>query len=185
MHDDDIVKLFWARSETAISELSSKFGHYCYTIAYNVLSNYQDAEECVNDTYLTTWTIIPPNQPNNLSAFIGRIIRNIALDKYDYNIAKKRNGTFDALLSELDECISSPADVEKQCSEGEIAACISAFLRKLDYENRNVFLRRYWYSDSVSNIAGRFEMSESKVKSMLFRTRNKLRFFLEKEGIEL
>lgn len=185
MQDDDIVKLFLARSETAVAELSNKFGHFCYTIAFNILSNYQDSEECVNDTYLTAWNIIPPNQPRKLSSFLGRITRNIALDKFDYNTAKKRNGEFDLILSELEECISSPADVEKQYNEGETATYISTFLRKLDFEHRNVFMRRYWYADSISDISKRFEISESKVKSMLFRIRNKLRFFLEKEGVEI
>jgi RNA polymerase sigma factor (sigma-70 family) len=185
VQDDDIIQLLWERSEAAVSELSDKFGHFCYTIAFNILSNYQDAEECVNDTYMRAWNAIPPTRPRWLPAFLGRIARNIALDRYDYNTAKKRNGQFDLILSELEECISSPADVEQQYAEGEIAAHINTFLHRMNGQDRNIFLRRYWYSDSIADIAGRFGISESKVKSMLFRTRNKLRFFLQKEGIEL
>lgn len=183
--DKEIIDLFWERSEIAITELSRKFESYCLTIALNILSNRSDAEESVNDTYLATWNTIPPSRPKKLSAFLGRITRNIAMDRYDYYKAKKRNGEFDLLLSELDDCISSHDDVETQYEAGETAKQISTFLRGLDTGSRNTFLRRYWYSDSISDISKRFCMSESKVKSMLFRTRKKMKAYLEKEGITL
>jgi RNA polymerase sigma-70 factor (ECF subfamily) len=143
------------------------------------LSNRRDAEESVNDAYLAAWNMIPPSRPAKFSAFLGRITRNIALNKYDYNKAKKRNSEFDLVLSELGDCISTYDDYE----EGQIAKAISIFLRNMDSDSRNTFIRRYWYSDSISEVSRRFGMSESKVKSMLFRTRQKLRIYLEKEGV--
>ena len=183
MEDNEIISLFFERSETAITEISKKFNHYCIAIALNILPSRSDAEEIVNDTFLAVWNSIPPNQPTNLSSFLGRITRNIALDKYDYYKAKKRNAEFDLLLSELGDCISSQDNLEEQYEAGQTAKAISLFLRGLDFESRNVFLRRYWYNDSISTLAKRFYMSESKIKSMLFRTRKKLKVYLEKEGI--
>jgi RNA polymerase sigma-70 factor (ECF subfamily) len=179
VEDKEIVDLFWARSENAIVETSQKYGNYCMAIARNILSNHNEAEESVNDTYLAAWKTMPPSRPVKLSAFLGRITRNIALNKYDYNKAGKRNGEFDLVLSELGDCISTYDNYE----EGQVAKAISAFLRGLDNESRNTFIRRYWYSDSISDVSKRFGMSESKVKSMLFRTRQKLRTYLEKEGV--
>ena len=181
LEEREIVDLFWARSEIAIAETSRKFGHYCMAIAQNILSNRNDAEECVNDTYLAAWNTIPPSRPDKLLAFLGRITRNIALDKYDYNKAQKRNGEFDLVLYELIDCIPAQDNYE----EGQTAKAISVFLRGLDVDSRNTFIRRYWYSDSISEISKRFGMSGSKVKSMLFRTRKKLRIHLEKEGVSL
>jgi RNA polymerase sigma-70 factor (ECF subfamily) len=181
MEDKEIIDLFWERSENAITAMSQKFGHYCKVIALNVLDNRSDAEEIVNDAYLAAWNAIPPSRPDKLSAFLGRITRNIALDRYDYNKAGKRNGEFDVLLSELGDCI--PAHIESET--GETARVISAFLHGINANSRNIFVRRYWYSDSISEVSKRFDMSESKVKSMLFRTRKKLKIQLEKEGVFL
>lgn len=183
MEDEKIVDLFWERSESAIIETAKKYGQYCKTIAINILGNSEDAKECENDAYHALWNTIPPNRPSVLKAYLGRILRNIAIDKYDYNTAQKRNSKFDLILSELEECIVSPANVELQYEQGEIAKRISEFLWTIDKENRIVFVRRYWYSDSISSIAAQFGMSESKVKSMLFRMRNRLKIYLEKEGV--
>ena len=185
MDDNAIIDLFFQRSENAITETSLKYHQYCMTIAYNILPCHHDAEESVNDTYLTAWNIIPPNRPKKLSAFLGRITRNIALNKYDYYKAKKRNNEFDLILSELGDIVSAQESVETQYEAGQVAEAISAFLRCIDTENRNVFIRRYWYTDSISDIANRFGISESKIKSMLLRIRNKLKSFLEKEGIKI
>jgi RNA polymerase sigma factor (sigma-70 family) len=183
VEDEKIVDLFWERSESAIIETEKKYGQYCKTIAINILGNSEDAKECENDAYHALWNTIPPNRPSVLKAYLGRILRNIAIDKYDYNTAQKRNSKFDLILSELEECIVSPANVELQYEQGEIAKRISEFLWTIDKENRIVFVRRYWYSDSIASIAAQFGMSESKVKSMLFRMRNRLKIYLEKEGV--
>lgn len=185
MDDDMIINLYWERSEAAIAETANKYGKYCRTIAFNILSNISDAEECVNDTYMAAWNAMPPTRPNSLIAFLGRLTRNIALDRYDYNRAKKRNGEFDTLLSELGDIISAQIDVECEFEAKEVSKLISEFLRSNHTENRVIFLRRYWFADSISDISGQFGLSESKVKSILFRMRKKLKKFLEKEGVLL
>lgn len=185
MEDDQIIDLFWKRSEQAINEVTAKYGQYCRSIAIHILNNREDAKECENDTYVAAWNTIPPARPNNLKIFLGRITRNIASDKYDYNTAKKRNHEFDLILSELEECLPSSANVESQYEKRELSDALNSFLRSIDQDSRMVFVRRYWYSDSVRTISTRFSMSESKVKSMLFRTRNKLKKHLEEEGFLL
>ncbi len=183
MDDDRIIDLYWQRSQTAISETSMKYGAYCRTIGYNILGNFPDAEECENDTYVAAWNAIPPTRPRILKAFLGRLTRNIALDRLDYNRAKKRNSEFATILSEIDELSSFHEDVEGEYTAGETAKIISKFLRSIDIDNRLVFIRRYWYSDSIKDISTRMNMSESKVKSMLFRTRKKLKVHLERKGV--
>ena len=185
MDDDRIVDLYWERSENAISETAIKYGRYCRAIAFNILSNNQDAEECENDTYTAAWNAMPPTRPKKLLAFLGRLTRNIALDRWDYKTAKKRNCEFEVILSELGDCVSLADDVVSQYVAGEIAEYINRFLRSIDVKHRIIFMRRYWYSDSIKDISVRYHMSESKVKSMLYRTRNKLREYLEKEGVVL
>lgn len=181
MEDQGIVQLYLQRSQQAIAETKNKYGAYCKMIARNILSNYADVEECENDTYLAAWHAIPPNLPRKFSIFLGRITRNIALDKHGYNTAKKRNREFEIILTELEGCLASPDTVETEYEAGETASAINQFLYALDEQARNVFIRRYWHSDSIENLAMRFNMSSSKVKSLLFRTRNKLRVFLDKE----
>lgn len=185
MEDEHIIALYTQRCEEAIIETKKKYGPYCRTIARNILADELDVEECENDTYLAAWKIIPPQMPRKFTVFLGRIIRNIALDKYGYNTAKKRNKEFEVILTELEGCATSGSTVEMAYEEGEIARYINQFLEMLDVEARHLFIRRYWYLDSVGDLSQRFCMSESKVKSMLFRTRNKLRIYLEKEGIRL
>lgn len=183
MDDCMIVDLFWQRSEQALAETALKYNSFCYRIAYNILRNNEDSEECVNDTYMKAWNAIPPTRPSKLQAFLGRITRNIALDRYDYNNAGKRSGEIDGILSELSECISTGEDVESAYEEKYIASLISQWLRTLDPVRRNVFVRRYWYSDSIADIAKRFDMGEGKARSMLFRMREKLRIYLRQEGV--
>lgn len=180
MDDELIIDLFWKRSETAISETERKYGSYCRSIAYGILSDRQDTEECVNDTWLRAWDAIPPQRPSKLSAFLGRITRNLSLDRYDYNHAAKRSHPMDQLLSELDECI---ADQRDDYAQKELTDILNQFLRSLDREKRNLFLRRYWYCESIETLAKRYGLSESAVKSSLFRVRNKLKAYLEKEGV--
>ena len=185
MEDQRIVNLYIERSQQAIVETKNKYGAYCKAIARNILSSSSDIEECENDTYLATWNAIPPTIPRKLSVLLGRITRNIALDKYGYNTAKKRNRRFEVILTELEGCLASTDTVETIYEAGEIANLINQFLYAIDEQARNLFIRRYWYSDSIENLSIRFNMSSSKVKSILFRTRNKLKVYLVKEGVNL
>ena len=180
MDDNLIIELYWQRNQQAVSETEIKYGPYCRSIAYGILQNNQDTEECVNDTWLRAWDSIPPQRPARLPAFLGRIARNLALDRYDYNHAAKRSGPFDQLLSELSECIPSPRDDFAQL---ELTQILNQFLRSLPSDRRNLFLRRYWYAESISQIAERYSLKENTVKSILFRTREQLRKFLQKEGV--
>lgn len=185
MEDQGIVDLYLKRSQQAIVETKNKYGAYCRVIARNILSSYSDVEECENDTYLAAWNVIPPTMPRKFSVFLGRITRNIALDKYGYNTAKKRNREFEVILTELEDCLSSPDSVEAVYEAGEIAKLISQFLYDIEEQARHLFIRRYWYSESIKDLAMRFNMSTSKVTSTLFRTRNKLKAYLDKEGVKL
>ena len=180
MEDHDIIEMFFARDERAIGETSGKYGSYCGSIAMNILSSHEDTEECLNDTWLRAWNSIPPHRPNILRVFVGKITRNLALDRYKARTAEKRaGGEFAMSLDELDECIGASDERES----AEIGESISRFLRTQPKETRSVFVCRYFYCDSVADIAKRFGMSEGKVKTLLFRTRNKLKIHLEGEGI--
>ena len=186
MDDNSIIDLYWERSESAISETAQKYGNYCTTIALNILHNKEDADECVNDTYMKTWNAIPPQRPTTFSAFLGKIARNLSINKYkEYRAQKRGSYEIPILLEELEGCIPSANSIEAEYEAGILVKAIDHYLGLLDPENRIVFVRRYWYVDSISSIASRFQMSESKVKSMLFRTRNKLRIYLEKEGVSI
>ncbi|MDF2654760.1 MAG: hypothetical protein K0R19_1234 [Bacillota bacterium] len=184
MDDHAIIELFYSRSETAIHETSQKYGNYCSRIAMNILANKEDSEECVSDTYFKTWNAIPPQRPEVLRSFLGRITRNLSLNRYKEKRRQKRGGDeVDLLLSELEGCVSSDHTVETELERGRIAGTINKFLYSIEIEHRVIFIRRYWYVDSISSIAKRLGVSESKVKSVLFRTRNRLRAYLEKEGV--
>jgi RNA polymerase sigma-70 factor (ECF subfamily) len=185
MDDKQIIDLYMARSEDAIKETDTKYGKLCRRLAINILSNKEDAEECVNDTYLGTWNAIPPQLPLSLCAFICRITRNLALKKYEYLSAKRRNPEVNISLTELEDCVSGADTVEDAIENERIGKAISDFLRTLDDTSKNVFLRRYWFYDSIPVIAEQFSISDSKTTSMLFRTRKKLQVYLKKEGIEL
>lgn len=185
MTDQTIIDLFWQRSEDAIRNTSQKYGKYLTKIAMNILNCYEESEECVNDTYFSAWKQIPPDHPQKLLPYLGRITRCLALNRYDYLAAKKRNAEFTLQLSELEECLTGMDSAEAQYESGEVASAISAFLRTQNPDVRNIFIRRYWYSDNIAEIASRFNMSESKVKSTLFRTRNRLKKYLESEGYHI
>ncbi|MBQ7300303.1 MAG: sigma-70 family RNA polymerase sigma factor [Clostridia bacterium] len=180
--DDRIVELYWARSESAITETAAKYGGYCRSIAYNILFDAQDAEESVNDTYLDAWNAMPPHRPTALSTFLGKITRRISIDRWRRRHADKRGGgVMPAVLDELADC-ASPDDVESAIEQSEMARIITAFLDTLPTDERRVFLCRYWFMEPTAAIAKAFGYSESKTVSMLFRTRKKLREILEKEG---
>jgi len=183
--DKEIIKLYWERDEGAIKETSSKYGKLCTYIANNILSNYEDSEECVNDTWLAVWNAIPTQRPERFSAFVSKITRNLALKKYEYISAAKRNYSAVTSLEELGECVSGTDHVESEIEKKHIENAINQFLRKQSDEKRNVFIRRYWYFDSIESICMRTGFSRSKVKSMLYGMRQKLRKCLESEGIEI
>lgn len=183
MNDERIIDLYFARSESAIAATSAKYGRLIKSIAYNILKNTSDSEECESDTYLAAWNSIPPSKPDCLSAFLGRIARNIALDKWEYYRADKRNCDFEVTLSELEEILSNGTNPENHLEAAVTAEHISTFLRGKSYTKRVIFTRRYWYCDSVKEISEKYGFSESKVKSMLMRLRNELKKYLEECNI--
>lgn len=183
MDDKKIVDLYFARNERAVEETATKYGTYCYSISYNILSCKEDAEECVNDTYIDAWNSIPPHRPVSLSLFLGRITRRISIDRWRVNNAQKRGGGEMSLtLEELNWCVPSHFDTEKEIEKRILRDVINDFVKTLPAHEQKVFLCRYWYFDSIKSISKRFHYPESKVKSMLFRIREKLRIRLEKEG---
>ena len=182
VNDDRIINLFFARDQRAVKELQ-KYKAYLYTIASNILCP-EDAEECVNDVLLRAWETIPPSRPAYLRGFLAKITRNSALDRYRVNRAAKRGGgQVDLLISELSDCIPSKLDLEAEYEGRILSETINKFLGSLDEENCFVFMRRYWYGDAVKEIAEGCSISESNVKSKLFRSRRKLREYLEKEEL--
>ncbi len=183
--DQKIIELYWERKENAIQETSRKYGGLVTRIAQNVLSSHEDCEECVNDTYFAVWNAIPDKRPNLFSAFISRITRNLALKKYEYLSASKRNPYAVISFDELDDCVSGTDSVESESESRRIESLIDNFLWQLEKEKRNIFIRRYWYFDSIENICHYTGFTQSKVKSMLYETRQKLRAYLEREGVEI
>ena len=183
MDDGKIVELYWDRSEQALEETRTKYGKYCYSIAFNILNSMEDAEESVNDTYHAAWNCMPPHRPNVLATFLGQITRRISIDRWRKSQAVRRGGGEITLaLEELGECVEGTGSVEEELERQELIGVINLFLKSLPDTERRVFLCRYWYRDSVSDIAGHFGFSESKITSMLHRIRGKLRCQLEKEG---
>lgn len=186
MTDQEIISLYRQRREAAIAATEEKYGSYCYAIAYHILRNESDAKECVNDGYLALWQAIPPECPEHLKAFLGKTVRNLALNREKRSRRKKRGGgQAELLLSELEESVPAVVSVEQGAEDRVIAQCLEKFLYAQPEEKRAVFLRRYWYADSLREIARAYRMSEGKVKSMLFRMREELRDTLTKEGVEL
>ena len=184
MEDEKIIELFFERSELALKEVDIKYGRTCHNISYNILHNDLDAEECVNDTYLEIWETIPPNRPEIFSAYLAMIARRRALDRYRYNNAQKRKGSKATVsLEELVGCISNVTRLDDELEDDELANVISDFLYTLPEKECNVFLRRYWYFDSIEDICHRYCYGQSKVKMMLKRTRDKLAKYLEKENL--
>lgn len=180
MEDSKIVDLYWQRSELAIPETERKYGSYCHKIALNICGSREDAEECVNDTWLRAWNRMPDERPGILSAFLGTITRNFAIDRYRlYSCKKRGGGETELALDELGECVPSQLDVEKTLEEHELEETVRKFVLSLNETERNVFLSRYWYLASIAEISQRLHCSESRTKSMLFRLRKKLSVWLE------
>ncbi len=184
MEDEKIIDLFNLRSEDAINHLGEKYGALCMSIARNILRNESDAQECVNDAYLGAWESIPPQKPDPLSAYICKIVRNISTARYHKNTAQKRNSHYDAALDELADCISD-VNSDNSISAKELTKALDAFLATLSKENRVIFLRRYWFGDSVEAIARRMKSGKNSISVRLHRVREKLRSYLEKEGFEI
>lgn len=184
MDDSGIIQLYLERDEKAIRETDKKYGRLCFSVAINILGNEEDSEECVNDAYLCVWNQIPPTRPGNFMAFLCKITRNLSLKRLDYNKAEKRNPEWVESFQEL-EWILPDNTMAPGVENGEIGKLISAFLRREKLDSRAVFLRRYWFLDSIRDIAVRYNFTESKVKNMLYHTRNRLRKYLKKEGIEV
>lgn len=186
MKDNEIIDLYWERKETAITESADKYGSYCHSISYNILHNNEDAEECVNDTWLGAWKSMPPQRPERLSTYLGKITRNLSLNRFKKYTAEKRGlGQTELVLSELEDCIPDETSVEQIVDELILVKAINDFLYAQPEQKRNIFIRRYWYLFPIKDIAAVYDMSESKVASLLFRMRNDLKTHLEKEGINL
>ena len=184
MQDNAIVKLFMERDERALKEALEKYNHYCMHISMNILNNSEDSEECVSDALMGAWKSIPPNHPENLAAFLGKLTRNAAINKYNARHADKRAaGEYAVSIHELDECIPDVKDVWSHVEAAELERAIDAFLREQKPDNRNIFLLRYYYSCSVSDISGSTGTSEGTVKSILSRMRVRLKNYLKKEGV--
>ena len=184
MEDREIIRLYFSRSEEAIEQTEQKYGRLCRHIAANILASPEDREECVNDTYLGAWNAIPPQNPGRFSSFIGKIARNLALKKFEYLSAEKRNAEAVCSITELGDCVSGTDYVETQLENRHIEKAISDFLWNQGEEERIIFIRRYWYFDPIDSICRRSGYSRSKVTSILFRTRKKLREHLEREGTD-
>ena len=183
MDDREIIRLYFNRDERAVSATAKKYGNYCTAIAQNILDSREDVEECVSDTYFSAWNTIPPTRPSVLSAFLGKITRNLAFNKYKHNhVLKRGKGEVALVLDELAECISGRDDVEQEIDRRELVSDINAFLGTLPTKKRNIFVCRYWYSDSVSAIAKRYEMTEGNVSVTLHRLRAGLKAYLSERG---
>jgi len=185
LEDNQIIQLYWDRDSAAITETERKYGAYCKKIARNILESEDDSEECVNDTYLRTWETIPPQRPEVFPPFLGKIVRNIALDRYRYNHAQKRFAKMDSLLSEMEDCIPSGDTTQELYEAALVSDIINRFLSGLSKEKRIIFVRRYWYAQSIRDISKAFGMNEGQVKSILFRLRSGLKDALEREGVQL
>ena len=183
MEDKMIVDLYWERSEAAIVETEKKYGKYCYTIAYNILGNAMDSQECVNDTYLKVWQTIPPARPNRLSVFIGKLTRNISLNRLRMLNTKKRSVETEVIFDEIDSMISDPmTDIHDSIF---LKNTISSFVDGLSKRDRRIFIQRYWYMYPSAEIAKEHGVSDSFVRVKLFRLREDFKKYLEKEGIEI
>lgn len=186
MEDQFILDLFWVRSEQAVTEVADKYGKFCTGVSMQILHSEVDAEECVNDTWLHAWNSIPPSRPSILKAYLGKITRNLSLDRWKRNTAQKRGGSqVELMLEELGDCIPSVDSVQVEVETKAIAEIISRFLKEQPEMSRWLFVRRYWYGDPISELAHKNKMTESYVKTHLFRLRQKLKQRLEDEGVQL
>ena len=185
MDDSRIIDLYWQRSETAIDETAKKYARYCHSISFNILRSEEDAEECVNDTWYAAWDKMPPERPQSLGAFLGRIPRNLSVSRWRQSRAQKRYSGMEVLLSELEECVPAPGTVEEDLERRQLAQAISTWLDTLGPEDRRLFIRRYWYGGGVKELAEEAGERANTLSQRLSRLRKNLRIFLESEGVEL
>ena len=186
MDDARIVQLYWDRNEQAIPATAKKYGNYCTSIAQNILGNHEDAEECVNDTYMNAWNAMPPHRPSILSTFLGKIVRNLSIKRYKHNTTDKRGGgQATVVLDEIAEFVSDTDSVEQEIDRRELVTAIDGFLDRLPSDKKNIFVCRYWYFDSIADIASRFGITENNVSVTLNRLRHKLHNYLLERGFEL
>ena len=185
MEDLQIINLYFKRDEAAISETETKYGAFCHRIALNILSINADADECVNDAYLQAWNSIPPHKPDKLGAWLGKVVRNIAFDLWKKNHRQKRYAGIEQLLNEFEDCIPSPATVERQIEEQELTEVINTWLASLPQNDRIIFVRRYWYGETVNTLAQESGTSPANMAKKMYRLRQKLKSKLEKEGYSL
>ncbi|MBE6985643.1 MAG: sigma-70 family RNA polymerase sigma factor [Ruminococcaceae bacterium] len=184
MEDRRIVELYWLRSEEAITASERKYGAYCNTISYNITYSHEDAEECVNETWIRSWNTMPPQKPMRLMAFFGKIVRNCSLDLFRRKTALQRGGgSVPLALEELSECLASEQDVEKQVESRQLSESLNRFLHDLPQRDCNLFLRRYFYMDSVETAAKRYHITAKNAAVILHRVRKKLAEYLQKEGL--
>ncbi len=184
MEDYDIIELYFNRDENAIAQTQAKYGKLCHNIAEKIVGDEHEAEECVNDTYMGVWKAIPPERPSSLCAFVIKIVRNISIGRLKYRLAAKRNSDILLSLDELEEIIPD-SDGFSQIEDRELGGFISEFLYNEKEDCRNIFIRKYWFMDSLAELSEKYGFSEGKIKSILFRTRNRLREFLEKKGVNV
>ena len=184
MEDKQIINLYFSRDEQAMSETSKKYGSYCHTIAYRILQSLPDAEECVSDTWLRAWNAVPPQKPTVLRQLLAQITRNLSLDRWRANQAQKRGGgATEVALEELGECVCGSTDPATQLELEELKTAIVQYLQELPERDRNIFLRRYFYLEDTASIARRYVLRQANVRLILSRTRQKLKDFLQKEGL--
>lgn len=182
MEDQLIIELFTERSEDAIEEMSKQYGRLLKNISYQILRNEQDAEECVNDTYLAVWNKIPPERPDPLSSYVCRITRNISIKKLRSNTAKMRNNHYDLILDELEDCLASDTQIEDNVIASEMTEYINRYLGKIKQTDRIIFINRYWFCKEIAEIANEMGLSTNYVNVHLHRTRQRLMKYLKKEG---
>lgn len=185
MEDTAIIELYWAREEEAIAQTDRKYGPMCRTLSYNILSNRQDSEECVNDTWHKAWDTMPPQRPDSLRAYLGRIVRNLSISRLRARTAQKRGGELNLMWSELEECLPAPVRVERELDAKELAAAISRWLRTLDDDNRTLFVRRYWYGEPVHVLAAQWGFEPNRMAKRMLKLRRSLKNVLEQEGFDV
>ena len=185
MDDELILELFRQRDEQGIEQAREKYGAFCRLIAGNCTHDPRDAEECVNDTWASAWNRIPPVIPKSLKAFLGKLVRDISLNRYIHDRAKKRYSGMEVLLDELEECIPSDFDVERSVEQNELSALLNKWLEALPDDELALFVQRYYYGDSVKNLAKQNGCTENQMAQKMFKLRNKLKSYLSKEGVSL
>lgn len=185
MEDSAIIELYWARNEDALTQTDQKYGPMCRSLAFNILSDRQDSEECVNDTWHRAWNTMPPQRPDSLRAYLGRIVRNLAISRLRQRTAQKRDGGAKVMFSELEDCLPSPARTDQELDAKELAAAVSRWLRTLDPDDRVLFVRRYWYGDASHELAREWDLLPNQMAKRMLKLRRSLKRSLEQEGFDV